>query len=262
MNKIFKKIWNKRRGCFVAVSEAMTSSCQSGKKTVVLVGAMLLNANAFALTTFNGDTSTSQFPQDEGPRLSDSVVVNGNLVHHPNSDGWFLIAVTDKHYGYPDNTLTVNGNFTTDQGSSFTVSHNRKSGGQVRGKLFVNGNAFINGTFTNGSISDYHDGSIDTYTKIRDTLTVGPTGWFGDDSRAVRIKSTVEVGSLINRGTVCFANGGTAYSTYGQVTNYGNFQQPSNDTVRVNGSFTQHSGVFNAASEIIVGGSGSMMSIP
>lgn len=24
MNKTFKKIWNKRRGCFVAVSEAMT----------------------------------------------------------------------------------------------------------------------------------------------------------------------------------------------------------------------------------------------
>ena len=263
MNKIFKKVFNRSRGVFVAVSEAMTAASQTGGKlAIVVLGSLALHTSAWALTTFNGDTATTQFPQDEGPRLADSVIVNGNLVHHPNSDGWFLVAVTDKHYGYADNTLTVNGNFSTDQDSSFTVSHNRKSGDEVRGKLFVNGNAFINGTLTNGSISDYHDGSIDTYIKIRDTLTVGTTGFFGDDSRAVRIKSTVEVGSLVNHGTVSLANGGTAYSTYGSVTNYGNFQQPSNNTVRVNGSFIQHSGLLNTtASEIIVGGTGSMMSI-
>ena len=263
MNKIFKKVFNRSRGVFVAVSEAMTAASQTGGKlAIVVLGSLALHTSALALTTFNGDTATTQFPQDEGPRLADSVIVNGNLVHHPNSDGWFLVAVTDRHYGYADNTLTVNGNFSTDQDSSFTVSHNRKSGDEVRGKLFVNGNAFINGTLTNGSISDYHDGSIDTYIKIRDTLTVGTSGFFGDDSRAVRIKSTVEVGSLVNHGTVSFANGGTAYSTYGSVTNYGNFQQPSNNTVRVNGSFIQHSGLLNTtAPEIIVGGTGSMMSI-
>ena len=263
MNKIFKKVFNRSRGVFVAVSEAMTAASQTGGKlAIVVLGSLALHTSALALTTFNGDTATTQFPQDEGPRLADSVIVNGNLVHHPNSDGWFLVAVTDRHYGYADNTLTVNGNFSTDQDSSFTVSHNRKSGDEVRGKLFVNGNAFINGTLTNGSISDYHDGSIDTYIKIRDTLTVGTTGFFGDDSRAVRIKSTVEVGSLVNHGTVSFANGGTSYSTYGSVTNYGNFQQPSNNTVRVNGSFIQHSGLLNTtAPEIIVGGTGSMMSI-
>ena len=263
MNKIFKKVFNRSRGVFVAVSEAMTAASQTGGKlAIVVLGSLALHTSALALTTFNGDTATTQFPQDEGPRLADSVIVNGNLVHHPNSDGWFLVAVTDRHYGYADNTLTVNGNFSTDQDSSFTVSHNRKSGDEVRGKLFVNGNAFINGTLTNGSISDYHDGSIDTYIKIRDTLTVGTTGFFGDDSRAVRIKSTVEVGSIVNHGTVSFANGGTSYSTYGSVTNYGNFQQPSNNTVRVNGSFIQHSGLLNTtAPEIIVGGTGSMMSI-
>ena len=263
MNKIYKKVFNRSRGVFVAVSEAMTAASQTGGKlAIVVLGSLALHTSALALTTFNGDTATTQFPQDEGPRLADSVMVNGNLVHHPNSDGWFLVAVTDRHYGYADNTLTVNGNFSTDQDSSFTVAHNRKSGDEVRGKLFVNGNAFINGTLTNGSISDYHDGSIDTYIKIRDTLTVGTTGFFGDDSRAVRIKSTVEVGSLVNHGTVSFANGGTSYSTYGSVTNYGNFQQPSNNTVRVNGSFIQHSGLLNTtAPEIIVGGTGSMMSI-
>lgn len=41
MNKIFKKIWNKRRGCFVAVSEAMSSVCQ-GKTKAVLAASLLL----------------------------------------------------------------------------------------------------------------------------------------------------------------------------------------------------------------------------
>ena len=50
MNKIFKKIWNKRRGCFVAVSEAMSSVCQ-GKTKAVLAASLLLVAQvpAFAL---------------------------------------------------------------------------------------------------------------------------------------------------------------------------------------------------------------------
>ena len=39
MNKIFKKVWNRRRGCFVAVSEAMTAASQNaGKAAVVTAG--------------------------------------------------------------------------------------------------------------------------------------------------------------------------------------------------------------------------------
>ena len=42
MNKIFKKVWNRRRGCFVAVSEAMSSAAQSsGKATVITAGLVL-----------------------------------------------------------------------------------------------------------------------------------------------------------------------------------------------------------------------------
>ena len=38
MNKIFKKIWNRKRGCFVAVSEAMTAASQNtGKAAVITV---------------------------------------------------------------------------------------------------------------------------------------------------------------------------------------------------------------------------------
>ena len=39
MNKIFKKVWNRKRGCFVAVSEAMTAASQNaGKAAVITVG--------------------------------------------------------------------------------------------------------------------------------------------------------------------------------------------------------------------------------
>ena len=42
MNKIFKKVWNRKRGCFVAVSEAMSSAAQSsGKATVITAGLVL-----------------------------------------------------------------------------------------------------------------------------------------------------------------------------------------------------------------------------
>lgn len=40
MNKIFKKMWNKRRGCFVAVSEAMTSACQNAGKAMLISSAL------------------------------------------------------------------------------------------------------------------------------------------------------------------------------------------------------------------------------
>ena len=46
MNKIFKKVWNKRRGCFVAVSEAMTAASQNtGKAAVITAGLALALAS-------------------------------------------------------------------------------------------------------------------------------------------------------------------------------------------------------------------------
>lgn len=43
MNRIYKKIFNKARGCFVAVSEVITSASQNGGKTgsALIAGALL-----------------------------------------------------------------------------------------------------------------------------------------------------------------------------------------------------------------------------
>ena len=46
MNKIFKKVWNRKRGCFVAVYEAMTAAIQNaGKAAVITVGLALALAS-------------------------------------------------------------------------------------------------------------------------------------------------------------------------------------------------------------------------
>ena len=37
MNKIFKKIWNLSRGCFVAVSEVMTSAGQNRGRLATVI---------------------------------------------------------------------------------------------------------------------------------------------------------------------------------------------------------------------------------
>ena len=44
MNKIYKKIWNRSRGCFVAVSEAMTAASQSSKAGVIIGTVAFLTA--------------------------------------------------------------------------------------------------------------------------------------------------------------------------------------------------------------------------
>ena len=59
MNKVFKKIWNKHRGCFVAVSEAMTSASQRAGKASVIIGALAASSllTAQELTVTEGDVS-------------------------------------------------------------------------------------------------------------------------------------------------------------------------------------------------------------
>ena len=72
MNKIFKKIWNQSRGCFVAVSEAMTSACQNSGKTAVILSGLLSLSNVYALTTVNGNIELGNLREDTKRTLVDS----------------------------------------------------------------------------------------------------------------------------------------------------------------------------------------------
>lgn len=59
MNKIYKKVWSKLRGCFVAVSEALGSNQSRGKLAAAVVLAVASTSPAFATNytdqTFEGD---------------------------------------------------------------------------------------------------------------------------------------------------------------------------------------------------------------
>lgn len=90
MNKIFKKIWNRKRGCFVAVSEAMTAASQSSKAgviigTVAFLTAVGNNAGATDITVTQSQAVSGNYGQ---------VVIGGNLgtkevtIRTPNSIGY------------------------------------------------------------------------------------------------------------------------------------------------------------------------------
>ena len=90
MNKIFKKVWNRKRGCFVAVSEAMTVASQSSKASVIIGTVAFLtavgnNAGATDITVTQSQAVSGNYGQ---------VVIGGNLgtkevtIRTPNSIGY------------------------------------------------------------------------------------------------------------------------------------------------------------------------------
>ena len=118
MNKIFKKIWNRARGCFVAVSEAMTSASQNAGKAMLISVALapfFVSNNVNALEVLSGDVGTNQIrSQNKYGAVYDNVTVNGNLYHSASQGPQYLyIGCTNRsHETFPDITLTVNGNLT------------------------------------------------------------------------------------------------------------------------------------------------------
>lgn len=120
MNKIFKKIWNKHRGCFVAVSEAMTSASQRAGKASVVVGAVSLLMSlptANALTTINGDATPSDLPIKKTSSiwyLKESSNVTGNFTVE-TSGKWYMIGNTSDGINYADITLNVGGDLYKQQ---------------------------------------------------------------------------------------------------------------------------------------------------
>lgn len=132
MNKTFKKIWNRRRCCFVAVSEAMTSACQNAGKAILISAALvplLISGEGNALEVLSGDVGTNQIrSQNRYGALNDSVTVNGNLYHSASQGPQYMyIGCTNRsHETFPDITLTVNGNLTVANDGWMALGHNNQ----------------------------------------------------------------------------------------------------------------------------------------
>lgn len=116
MNKIFKKVWNRKRRCFVAVSEVMTAAGQSAGKAagIVITAAFVGYIAPSEALVVNGDH-----------RVSDMPGVSHNIQHNQ------------------DASVTVNGNFYDDSTVGFYIAEKNKDGGYQTAELIVNGSAYI-----------------------------------------------------------------------------------------------------------------------
>lgn len=266
MNKIFKKIWNKRRGCFVAVSEAMSSVCQ-GKTKAVLAASLLLVAQvpAFALVTINGDVvgKDPQFQfQGRGPALADSHTINGNLTWNLGREGDFrrsflCVSIGAGYFSSLSNTLIVNGNFNINNNSWVHIAHNGDEGGNIYSALNISKDLNISSDSELSLISNGGSGNDPT---IHASLNVGGTVYnsgrlisYGG-TQAGRTYGSFSINNLVNNGTFVFDSPNALNGTFNNITQAGGyFQQGGTNDFHINGTLTVSGGTVGNNDAIVVG---------
>lgn len=123
MNKIFKKIWNKRRGCFVAVSEAMTSASQNVGKAAAVIGTISFifagAVNAADEYTHTGDyykrDHSGPYDNTHDFTKATHMVITGSYFHlgddpYRGNDRAYIGSTDHRGRGYATSTLDVYGN--------------------------------------------------------------------------------------------------------------------------------------------------------
>ena len=130
MNKIFKKIWNKRRGCFMAVSEfAKTATHAKLKASVLTLAGGLFGSAIQAAVVIDGNVlnADSRLPNKYNGIffISEDTTINGNFDYNlrtttTNSDDDLLIGCVSDNEHFPNVNLVVNG--TTSFGPDTWVS--------------------------------------------------------------------------------------------------------------------------------------------
>ena len=266
MNKIFKKVWNRRRGCFVAVSEAMSSVCQ-GKTKAVLAASLLLVAQvpAFALVTINGDVvgKDPQFQfQGRGPALADSHTINGNLTWNLGREGDFrrsflCVSIGAGYFSSLSNTLIVNGNFNINNNSWVHIAHNGDEGGNIYSALNISKDLNISSDSELSLISNGGSGNDPT---IHASLNVGGTVYnsgrlisYGG-TQAGRTYGSFSINNLVNNGTFVFDSPNALNGTFNNITQAGGyFQQGGTNDFHINGALTVSGGTVGNNDAIVVG---------
>ena len=266
MNKIFKKVWNRRRGCFVAVSEAMSSVCQ-GKTKAVLAASLLLVAQvpAFALVTINGDVvgKDPQFQfQGRGPALADSHTINGNLTWNLGREGDFrrsflCVSIGAGYFSSLSNTLIVNGNFNINNNSWVHIAHNGDEGGNIYSALNISKDLNISSDSELSLISNGGSGNDPT---IHASLNVGGTVYnsgrlisYGG-TQAGRTYGSFSINNLVNNGTFVFDSPNALNGTFNNITQAGGyFQQGGTNDFHINGTLTVSGGTVGNNDAIVVG---------
>ena len=183
MNHVYKKVWSRVRGCFVAVSEAMTSAAQTcGKTTAVIAASVALVPSCVFATTVDGETNWNNiafsFHDNGSSMIHSDYVINGSLTVPDRGSGWTFIAFDCSHgdTGRPIQSLTVRDNMTIDNPTIFILAGHGSGRGGSNGTLSVGGNLNVNGSLYFAGDRGGETGSV----QVNGVLKVGQSGTVGD----------------------------------------------------------------------------------
>lgn len=278
MNKIFKKVWNRRRGCFVAVSEAMTAASQNaGKATVITAGLLLgfVSTPSYAIYKhiYAGESSAGQ--NLDYAEQDYSLNLHGNYTVGAGSNvSWSVRGRASFNIG-PDNTVTtVKGNlllhswhsedlghFTWDRSNSILVN---STGSLYIGDYDEIGNLTRGGTDKSNNLTEFRlkDSSSITIngrgfsntTFVQEgnsVLSVNGSGMVFDGPFHIDGNSRVDVHNNLQTRSNTYMTGGTI-NPYGNWINTGSFNlqggnvNAGNGSLINNGTVTQTGGNFSS----------------
>ena len=278
MNKIFKKVWNRKRGCFVAVSEAMTAASQNaGKAAVITVGLALALASmpsyAIYKHIYAGESTAGQ--NLDYAEQDYSLNLHGNYTVGAGSNvSWSVRGKASFNIG-PDNTVTtVNGNlllhswhsedlghFTWDRSNSILVN---STGSLYIGDYDEIGNLTRGGTDKSNNLTEFRlkDSSSITIngrgfsntTFVQEgnsVLSVNGSGMVFDGPFHIDGNSRVDVHNNLQTRSNTYMTGGTI-NPYGNWINTGSFNlqggnvNAGNGSLINNGTVTQTGGNFSS----------------
>ena len=278
MNKIFKKVWNQRRGCFVAVSEAMTAASQNtGKATVITAGLLLglVSTPSYAIYKhiYAGESTAGQ--NLDYAEQDYSLNLHGNYTVGTGSNvSWSVRGKASFNIG-PDNTVTtVNGNlllhswhsgdlghFTWDRSNSILVN---SIGSLYIGDYDEIGNLTRGGTDKSNNLTEFRlkDSSSITIngrgfsntTFVQEgnsVLSVNGSGMVFDGPFHINGNSRVDVHNNLQTRSNTYMTGG-AINPYGNWINTGSFNlqggnvNSGNGSLINNGIVTQTGGNFSS----------------
>ena len=267
MNKIFKKVFNRSRGVFVAVSEAVSSASQQNKKSVLVAAAVLsvIASPAVALTTIDGDVfgKDSRIPfQSRGTVLSDSTTINGNYTWNiDRSEGFrhgvLTISIGADYYSSLSNTLTVEKNFRVTNNGSVNIAHNGDRGGDIYSSLVVKGDAIIDSGSDLSLITSGDSGNDPTMHVsliVNGTLYNNGSLYSIGGNEARKTYGSFAINNFVNNGSFWFDSPNDLNGTFNNVTQAGgSFQQLAINDFHINGTLTVSGGTIINNDLLVVG---------
>ena len=267
MNKIFKKVFNRSRGVFVAVSEAVSSASQQNKKSVLVAATVLsvIASPAAALTTIDGDVfgKDSRIPfQSRGTALSDSTTINGNYTWNIDRSkgfrhGVLTISIGADYYSSLSNTLTVEKNFRVTNNGSVNIAHNGDRGGDIYSSLVVKGDAIIDSGSDLSLITSGDSGNDPTMHVsliVKGTLYNNGSLYSIGGNEARKTYGSFAINNFVNNGSFWFDSPNDLNGTFNNVTQAGgSFQQLAINDFHINGTLTVSGGTIINNDLLVVG---------